>query len=422
MKKQTLFLACLFTVTFLQSCFRDQCTSTQEYLRYDPVMMSASEFRKDIKTEDSRPLENPGKIYFYDKYLLINEMGRGIHFYDLSNAQNPVKVVFYDIPGNFDMAIKNNILYVDNVVDLVSIDISDVVNPKTIHRVENYNGDFPQQNDMYRAYDLASKVTTVLDCSNSNFGQPWFWDNGGIFVLSEGDFNPSVINSNNSSGIVKTGVGGSFSRFTLYDDYLYTVNNSSLSVWSAKNSGLDKLGQNQFSWGIETIFPYKDKLFIGSNTGMFIFDNSNPVNPVLKSVFNHAQACDPVVVEDDIAYVTLREGNNCRGAENELDVIDIKSISDPKLIKAYPMKNPHGLAVKDKKIYLCEGSFGFKVLDANDALNVEEVNFDESIKSYDVIALNDNRLFVIGSDGFYQFDNSDPKNLILLSKIPIHTN
>ena len=40
---------------------------------------------------------------------------------------------------------------------------------------------------------------------------------------------------------------------------------------------------------------------------MFIYDNTNPQAPYFLSRFQHAEACDPVFVEGDYAYVTLRE-------------------------------------------------------------------------------------------------------------------
>ena len=60
-------------------------------------------------------------------------------------------------------------------------------------------------------------------------------------------------------------------------------------------------------------------------------DNSNPASPQLLSTYAHVNSCDPVVVEGDIAYVTLRSGNTCAGFTDQLDVINLQ---DPK--KPYP--------------------------------------------------------------------------------------
>jgi hypothetical protein len=41
------------------------------------------------------------------------------------------------VPGNVDFAVKDNVIYVDNAVDLVAIDISNVNNPKISSRTRN---------------------------------------------------------------------------------------------------------------------------------------------------------------------------------------------------------------------------------------------------------------------------------------------
>ena len=125
---------------------------------------------------------------------------------------------------------------------------------------------------MYTAYNIATKVTNIVDCSNDNFNNPWFVEDGVLFADSGSS---SVLKSNNSilnsGSINKVGVGGSFAKFTIYDDYLYTVKSDGLNTYKINNGMLEFRSQSNMGWGIETIFPYKDKLFIGSNSGMFIF-------------------------------------------------------------------------------------------------------------------------------------------------------
>jgi hypothetical protein len=419
-------LACLCVFVSITSCLKDSCTQNQTYTQFVPVMMNVATLRTDVKTQQNFKLENPGKIYFYQNYLLINEQGKGIHFYDISNPSQPKEETFYVIPGNFDMAIKNNILIADDAVDLISIDISDVKNPKTISRTLYKPHILNNGTNSVVAYYENTKATRVLDCSNSaNFGR-FFTENNTIWANVLLDFSGDISNTafkNGSTNFTNSiGTGGSFARMTIYDDYLYTVDNSKLDAFKINNGKLALRNSHQMGWGIETIFPYKDKLFIGSNAGMFIYDNSTPESPRYITKFEHARACDPVVVENNTAYVTLRNGTECNGFTNQLDVIDITSLTLPSLIKSYPMKHPHGLAVKNSIVYLCEGEHGFKTLDAKDASKIDEIGFDKTIKTYDVIALDDNRLLVIGADGFYQYDTSDPKKLKLLSKIPVSKN
>ncbi|HMQ07781.1 MAG TPA: hypothetical protein PKC30_10810 [Saprospiraceae bacterium] len=411
----------LFLPIFLTSCLQDECTSIREFAVYTPVMMHANDFRmNEINVEPQRPLENPGKLYFYDLFLLINEAGKGIHFYDVSNPANPVQVAFYNIPGNFDMAIRDNILYADNVIDLIAIDIINIQNPRIISRVENYSNQWEPENQMFQAYAVRTERVERLDCSDGNFNNPWFWRGGGFFVTFDRAAEiggVAGVRPDFAAGGGGSGVGGSFARFTLHEHYLYTVDHNSLLVWDIDNRNLEKINTKNLGWGIETIFPYEDKLFIGSNSGMFIFDNSNPSNPVQLSVFQHAMACDPVVVEGNYAYVTLRDGNECQGFINQMDVVDITSLTNPVLVRSYPMTNPHGLAINQGTIYLGEGRHGLRVLDASNPDNVRRLEFYRNIPTYDVIYLPGGILFVVGEGGFFIFDAADNKKIKLLSEI-----
>jgi hypothetical protein len=175
-------------------------------------------------------------------------------------------------------------------------------------------------------------------------------------------------------------------------------------------------------FGIETIFPYGNKLFIGSNNGMYIYDNSNPASPVQLSVYSHITSCDPVVVEGDYAYVTLRSGTPCQGFTNELNVVSVSNPSQPVLVKTYSMFNPHGLGIDRGTLFICDGDAGLKVYDASDvnAIDSHLLKHYGGINAYDVIPLRDkNVLILVGAGGIYQYSYSDPENIQLVSEIPV---
>ena len=229
--------------------------------------------------------------------------------------------------------------------------------------------------------------------------------------------------ASSAGGQSTSGVGGSMARFTISGDYLYTVNSWQIKVFDISNLVQPNLANTvEAGWGIETIFPYEDKLFLGSNSGMFIFDASNPEEPVLLSTFSHAQACDPVFVSGDIAYVTLRGGSICQNFTNQLDVVDISNITSPRLLKTYPMDNPHGLSKSGDNLYICEGEFGLKVFDASDWKKIDDnrLTHIKGFATFDIITLtNKNLALVIGRDGFYQFDITNPSDMKELSVLPV---
>jgi len=401
-------------LTMFAGCLRDECTSTRTYIRFDPVYVVPSEFRVGVSAETPHQLKNPGKIYAWSHYLFINERLEGIHVIDNTDPSNPQNIAFWKIPGNVDMAIKDNHLYADQYVDLLTIDISDIHHPALECRQQDafYLLGFTPGLGYISEYKQ-TEVTEQISCADENWNNPWF-KRGGVFfaqadaAASLSSFaSPGAVSQN--SAAVAAGIASSYARFGLVDDYLYTVDNSMLRSWSIQNPSCPaRLDSMYAGWNIETIFPWKDRLFLGSQTGVFIFNNSNPAHPVQESVFSHATGCDPVVCDDNNAYVTIHDGTTCNGTFNQLDVIDIKNLPAASLTKSYPLSRPMGLSVTNDHLFVCDN--GLKIFDKSDPANLQQLAHLSSIAAYDVIALTDELLFVIGENGFYQFDVSDPAN------------
>ena len=249
----------------------------------------------------------------------------------------------------------------------------------------------------------------------SSFNKNWVtFDAIGVprFAAQEVSFG-----SGNSSGI-----SGSMARFTIFSDYLYSVHNNALKLFNIANiPGISAANTVALDRVVETIFPYDNKLFLGTTTGMLVYGLANPGNPVYISAFDHINSCDPVVVLGNYAYVTLRSGNECFGFTNQLDVVDISSIGNPFLVKTYPMYNPHGLGIDNNVLFICDGDAGLKVYDATDPMKIHlnQLAHFSNVKTYDVIPLG-GVLMMIGADGLYQYDYADLNNLVLLSTIPVN--
>jgi len=207
-------------------------------------------------------------------------------------------------------------------------------------------------------------------------------------------------------------------RVTIKDDFMYVVSKNSLHIFDLKEKSQPRLVQTlNVGWGIETIFSYKDLLFFGTRTGMLIYNITDPENPHYVSEYRHVYSCDPIVVEEGYAYVTLRNQAQCRTGNNELHIYDIKDPTSPILIKSYQMKNPWGLGIDRKKLFVCDGKYGLKIFDANDPENIELLETIEYINGYDVIPY-EHILIVSARDGIYQFDYS-ANQLKKLSRIPV---
>jgi hypothetical protein len=230
--------------------------------------------------------------------------------------------------------------------------------------------------------------------------------------------------SQQESGINNGGTGssGSMASMAIVGDALYILENQKVRLFDIGQPTNPVFVQDlNVGNGLETIFPYQDKLFFGSQTGMIIFDNSNPKNPRYLSTYSHVTACDPVVVQGRYAYVTLRNGTTCRRAPNQLEVIDVQDPRNPKLLQIYNMVNPYGLGIRDTTLYLCDGQEGLKVFDVDTTKQFHTVNQVQHIKGFDTydVITQPNLLMLIGKDGLYQFDTRNQNNLQQLSVLRV---
>lgn len=238
-----------------------------------------------------------------------------------------------------------------------------------------------------------------------------------IFTNCDKASDSAYLSSNNSGTIGKS---GSLARYCIAENFLYIVDESKLHVYTLANpSKPTKTSEKDMGFGIETIFYYQQHLYIGSNSGMIICSLADPSNPTVLSTYSHVVSCDPVVVQENYAYVTLRTGTNCARGLNQLEVIDISSKSDPQFIKAIPMKNPWGLGVDGTHLFVCDNAQSIAYFDISNPANPVLKNTFNNIFAFDLIPSN-NLLITTGKEGIKQYDYSNlPTSLDLLSKIEI---
>jgi len=408
-------------------CCSDKCTVKSTYIYFKPVYSTSAEIKAATGLRTATTLSAPGKIYLKDGNLFVNETGKGIHLFDNSNPTSPKPLGFLNIPGNYDLAILGNILYADSYVDLVMFDISDIANIKEVNRVEGF---FKNYNSMGFYSDPVKGIVTTWektgtvsiqenDCSPSQL-QNW----GGV-LYDAGIAVPQSFASNVSTTAMitnpSTGVSGSMSRFTISKNFLYAIDGSIMAVVDITNPTRPqrKTDQTLLTWP-ETLFPNGQNLFVGSRAGMSIFDLTSPDQPALLSTYEHIYSCDPVVVSDKYAYVTLYNGDICHMNTNELQLIDITNLKSPQLYTKYSMANPHGLGIDKNILFICDGSDGLKIFDAAnpDSIAARQLAHYPGINATDVIPF-ENIAIVIGADGLYQYDYSKLTNIKLLSKINI---
>ena len=412
----TFFFGALVVTILFGSCVKDTCRHSFSYTLYLPVYKTTAEVRSNIKSNPAKAIQQPGKIVLLGNYIFLNEVDKGIHIIDNSNPSSPKNIAFIDIPGNEDLAVKDNTLYADLYTDLVTLDISDPLHAA----VKKYNeGVFPNRIYSNGFYPDSSKV--IVDWIKRDTTVTQDCGFGGILYNVPGVLlTASAAQSSKNSPPSSIGQGGSMARFALVGNYLYTAGNSDLSVFNIANSN-DPLFSNkiQIGWNVETIYPFENNLFVGSTNGMYIYDiKASPSNPSEDGEFTHARSCDPVIADDNYAYVTLHSGTTCLGYSNELDIVKLNNLTDAELVTTYNLTGPLGLSKDGNTLFICDGTDGLKIYNATNVLNLQLIKKFPGLETFDVIAWNKNAI-VVAKDGLYQYDYSDESNIYLVSKISI---
>jgi len=234
-----------------------------------------------------------------------------------------------------------------------------------------------------------------------------------LFIAGCGQDSDSTISSESSEG-----TGGSLATFILKDDYLYTVDYYNLTVFNVNDTSSPvKVNTIDVGFNIETLFSYKDYLFIGSQRAMFIYDITNKELPEKLSQSNHFTACDPVVANETNAYVTLHSNsdNFCGGVENALITYDITDIENPIELSGRDLTEPKGLSLYgDNYLLVCDNTVKiFDVSDPNDLKYISEIPTENAI---DIIIRN-NQAYIIseGSIDQYQLNSETIESFTKLS-------
>ena len=414
--KKNLFLFSL-TLLALTGC-ENKVTEMVTYKINEPIFMATSTFRNSVKvTAGPQKITSIGKMCFYNNYLYISEPEKGIHIINNTDPTNPQQTGFIELLGNADLAIRNGLLYADSYIDLVWFDVSNPALPELKGRLDSiFPNAFPMTQNQYGIDYTVSYPTTnkgiiigwvLKERTEEVSTYTGGWGNGGI-ALNSG-----------SSGSNSTGINGSMSRFSIYNDHLYSVINNYLNVFDLTGNKPVKAGADFYiGRNVETIFSYKDNMFMGTPTGLLIYSVKDPLKPVFQSSLSHVYGCDPVVVENDLAYVTVHSGNLCGQSSNELFIVDVSNIKSPKQLVSYTMTNPKGLGIDNGKLFLCDDGLKiYKVTDPQTIMSNQLAHYS-GMNGYDVIPQN-NILMMIASDGLYQYNYSDLNNIRQISKIPI---
>ena len=213
---------------------------------------------------------------------------------------------------------------------------------------------------------------------------------------------------------------GSMARFIAHDGFLYALDGHELRVYGADRGGSpEHLNTIELYADAETLYPHEELLFVGTRQGMLVYGLRDPTTPELMGKAEHVYSCDPVVVENGVAYVTLRT-SGCRQGVNALLVFDVEDPTNPKELANHALASPHGLDIDGSTLFVADKKDGLLVFDMQNPREPLLVTRVSGIAGYDVIA-RAGIVFVSADDGLYQYRTgpggiADEKPL---SRIPI---
>ncbi|OON69796.1 hypothetical protein [Hymenobacter sp. CRA2] len=104
---------------------------------YRPLLMARANLEQAVALVPAQGIHNPGKMYLKGQYAFINERYEGIHIIDNQDPTQPRNIGFLRIPGSLDISMRGNLLYADNAVDLVTLDLSNPTQVRVVSRLRN---------------------------------------------------------------------------------------------------------------------------------------------------------------------------------------------------------------------------------------------------------------------------------------------
>lgn len=345
-----------------------------------------------LMAQSSQPIK-PGKICLDGNRLYVVVPGWGVRVFDIKNLAAVREIRFIRVDGIVDIAVHGEYLYANQYRDLVllKVPLDPAVEPVEVKRNRDVFENIPHGADPKMIAGFSS------------------WDDQPLF-------------GGPAPGFAQN---GSMSCFALAGNCFYAVDDEKLITFHARPTAanlLEKIDVDLTGKVLETVFTDgESRLYLGSQLGMDIYDNSNRENPALLGTYKHARSCDPVVVQGDFAYLTMRDGRDCAGNVNQLEIIDISRPSTPRRVMAHQLTNPHGLAILENLLIVCDGTDGLRAFQISpERRKIIETAHLKNFTAYDVLYNAEKKAAIISTPGktlIYSFLN--PSAPIQLSSIDL---
>ena len=401
-------IALLTLLVFAVSC--DDEGDFQEITIATPIVQSKADLRAGVAVLDPQPIQESEKIYAYQDFIFVGDSDNGFHVIDNSVPTAPVAVNYIKVPLHTDLAIRNDVIYANSGPDLVTF----AIQPNGISQTGRFNDVLDYTATLNPGTDQINQVEFDFETqlvTGYSYEQ--------VLVPVRDTVEASPLAGDFASAGGGTGTGGSLARFLVYQEVLYTLSDNQLTTFTIGNDQPVQTSQLYVNDRSETLFQDGTDLFIGTATGMFIYDVTTPSAPLFRSQVNHGLACDPVVVDGDYAYVTLRGGTICNSkVQDRLEIVDISDRDVPFLANVVPLATPYGLGVFQDQLFICQGENGLSRLDLATTPQLAVQEQTTGLTAYDVIPLQD-RVILTGGNVLRQYSYDTTNGLVEISSLSL---
>ncbi len=384
MKKTLISIVTIAFIFAIISCSKTTGSIKINYTKAIAVYGDLDSLRNIPLLEPSKEIVKPMGHYIGNNCILIGERAKGIHLFDDNNISNPSKVGFLNIPFCKEFYVEGNYLYAESGYDLLKIDLTDVRTPKVIKRVNNaFHTQLKNNQGQVILGFIYQNATDEFDYNSEEAksikkdGKLYIDYRKKMIPLSSV---PTMFTGNNGKS------KGTINRICVIKDHVYVVGIDKMHIFS-NNQDFNKVKELKIGDNTETIYTDKDRLYLGSQTQLTIYDLKSPSNPKEIGNVDHEESCDPVLAVGDYAYSTLRSVTNegCSPSENVLMVVEIKKSGRAKEVQTIDMKSPYGLALINNYLFVGEGTNGLRIFNAKYKDDLKESKKFNNIVAFDIM-------------------------------------
>lgn len=337
-------------------------------------------------------------IFIHNNKAIIKHAGSGIKVIDISEPSSMEVIGFYDTPGYCEQVVAvNDIAF---VADYYGIQIIDIAESNIPYFVSSFQTD-----------GFARGMSTQSDFLYISDG------NTGMDVVDISDiYNPVL------SGTYFDGIGSPDNVSILNDKLCFSRNYPMSELLFADISEPDNpILQSQVELYTNLppsptcIFQTDLHVFVGNGDFLRVYDITDFSNPVQVAEYEtHAYITD-VIVEDNIAYISIREQG--------IEILNFDEISSPQLVGFYDTPgSAEKIALESNILVVADGISGFHLLDISNQASpflIESIMPNPNSNIFVKPLILDNRMVIVDKEWneIFTYDVQDFYNIQLLSSL-----